>query len=208
MLKLFSATGSCSLASHIVLEEAGADYELINVNLKDGEQRTPEYLAINPKGRAPALFVPGRGVLTENPVILGYVAQTHPEARLAPNDDSFAFGDMQAFNMFLAATVHPAFAHLVRPGRYADGAVAAAAMKAKAPVALAEHFSLIEDKLADGRTWLHGDDYTVSDGYLFVFTRWLEGSFPELTDRFPETIGHRERVGARPAVGRALAAAG
>lgn len=205
MLKLFTAPGSCALASHIALEEAGADYEAVSLSLKDGDQRTPDYLAVNPKGRVPALVVPGRGVLTENPVILGYVAQTHPQARLAPNDDSFAFGEMQAFNIFLCATVHPAFAHVFRPYRYADGEEAAAAMKAKAPVALAEHFSLIEDRLADGRPWVHGGDYTVSDGYLLVFTRWLERGFAEVAARFPETIAHRKRVQERPAVRRVLA---
>jgi glutathione S-transferase len=204
MLKLFSATGSCSLASHIALEEADADYELVSINLKDGDQRKPDYLALNPKGRVPAL-VTERGILTENPAILAYVAQTHPQARLAPLGDDFAFADMQAFNMFLAATVHPAFAHVFRPGRYADGEAAAAAMKAKAPEALSEHFSLIEEKLSDGRPWVHGDAFTVSDGYLLVFSRWLERSFPELAARFPETISHRERVGGRLAVGRVLA---
>jgi glutathione S-transferase len=206
MLKLFTAPGSCALASHIALEEAGADYQTINMSLKDGDQRKPEFLAVNPKGRVPAL-VTDRGILTENPVILGYIAQTYPDAGLAPVTDSFAFGDMQAFNIFLAATVHPAFAHVYRPYRYADGEAAHAAMKAKAPDALAEHFSLIEQKLADGRPWVHGDHYWVSDGYLIVFTRWLERSFPEVAARFPETIGHRRRVEARPATRRVLASA-
>jgi glutathione S-transferase len=205
MLKLYSARGSCGLASHIALEEAGADYDLVLISLKDGDQRQPDYLALNPKGRVPALLT-DRGVLTENPMIMGYVAQTYPEAELAPVGDRFAFGDMQAFNMFLAATVHPAFAHVYRPYRYADGEQAAAAMRAKAPEALAEHFSLIETKLADGRPWVHGDAYTVSDGYLLIFTRWLERSFPEVAARFPETIAHRQRTAARPAVRRAMEA--
>jgi glutathione S-transferase len=92
MLKLFSATGSCSLASHIALEEAGADYELVKISLKNGDQRRPDYLALNPKGRVPAL-VTDRGILTENVAILAYVARTYPEAGLAPLDDEFAFAD-------------------------------------------------------------------------------------------------------------------
>lgn len=204
-LKLFYASGTCALAAHIALEEAGADYEAVRISLRDGDQRKPDYLALNPKGRVPALVVPGRGVLTENPVILGYVAQIHPEAGLAPKDDSFAFGDMQAFNIFLCATVHPAFAHAWRPYRYADGEDAAAAMKAKAPEALAEHFSLIEERFADARPWTHGDRYWVSDGYLMVFTRWLERSFPAVAARFPKTTAHRQRVEQRPAVQRVLA---
>ena len=204
-VKLFYAPGSCALAAHIALEEAGADYEAVRISLKDGDQHKPGFLAVNPKGRVPALVVPGRGVLTENPVILGYVAQTHPAARLAPNEDSFAFGDMQAFNLFLCATVHPAFAHATRPYRYADGEDAHAAMKAKAPVALAEHFSLIEERFSDGRRFTHGDDYWVSDSYLFVFACWLERRYPEVAARFPKTISHRRRVEERPAVARVLA---
>ncbi|MCQ8856631.1 glutathione S-transferase N-terminal domain-containing protein, partial [Escherichia coli] len=86
----FYAPGACSLASHIALEEAGADYEAIKLDFSQGEQRRPEYLKINPKGRVPVL-VTDKGVLTESPVILGYIAQTHPDANLANNDDSYAF---------------------------------------------------------------------------------------------------------------------
>ena len=159
------------LASHIALEEAGANYEAVKVDFASGEQRKPEYLAINPKGRVPAL-VTDRGVLTENPVILGYVAETYKDAKLAPTDDSFAFGSMQAFNLFIGSTLHPAFAHVFRASRYADGEEAQAAVRAKALEAIGEYFALIEERLSDGRTWVHGDDYTVSDPYLFVMTRW------------------------------------
>ena len=97
MLKLFYAPGSCALASHIALEEAGAKYGAVRVDLRAKDQRKPEYLAINPKGRVPAL-VTDKGVLTENPAILAFVAQSFPEARLAPLDDAFAFARVQAFN--------------------------------------------------------------------------------------------------------------
>ena len=205
MLKLFFAPGACSLASHIALVEAAADFELARVDLRSGGQRRPEYLAVNPKGRVPALLT-DRGILTETPAILAYVAQVFPDAGLAPNDDAFAFADMQAFNVFLAATVHPAFAHAFRPERYADGEEAAKAMRAKVPQALAEAFSLIEAKLADGRPFVHGDRYTVSDPYLFVFERWLDGrGLGRLAD-FPKAEAHHARVSDRPPVRAALAA--
>lgn len=107
MLKLYYSPGACAMASHIALEEAGADYQAIRIDLKAGEQKTPEYLKINPAGVTPAL-VTDEGVLTENLVIMGYVAQTHPEAKLADNESSFHFGKMQAFNGFLGASLHPA----------------------------------------------------------------------------------------------------
>src|SRR6266404_6887852 len=100
MLKLFYGPNACSLSTHIALAEAGAQFEAIRLDLKAGDQRKPEYLAVNPKGRVPALATP-RGVLTETPAILAFVAQSFPDARLAPLDDPFAFAEAQAFNSYL-----------------------------------------------------------------------------------------------------------
>ena len=86
MLKLFYSPNSCALASHIALQEAGADYETVRLDFRANEQRKPEYLAINPKGRVPALAT-DRGILTETPAILAFIAQSFPQARLAPLDD-------------------------------------------------------------------------------------------------------------------------
>src|SRR5215218_5886186 len=81
MFKLYYAPGTCARASHIALEEAGAAYAAERLDFKNSQQTTPQYLAINPKGRVPAL-VTDRGVLTENPAILTFVAQSAPQARL------------------------------------------------------------------------------------------------------------------------------
>jgi glutathione S-transferase len=205
MLKLYYAPGACSLASHIVLEEAKAPYTAQRVDLKNGEQRSPEYLKINPKGRVPALATE-RGILTESPVILGYIAQEFPAAKLADNDDSFTFGDMQAFNLFLTATVHVAFAHVFRPTRYGDGDAVAAAMRAKASASLDESFALIDRKMSDGRPYVHGDRYTISDPYLLVFSRWLDRADLGPVDKFERVAAHRKRIEARPAVQKVLAA--
>ena len=204
MLTLFYFPGACSLASHIALEEAGADYQAVRVDLKIGEQNRPEYRKLNPKGRVPALATE-RGVLTESPVILGYIAQTHPDAKLAPHDDAFAFGDMQAFNMFLATSVHVAFAHAFRPERYVKGEAGVAAAKAKVPEALDEYFNQIEERFADGRPFVHGESYTVSDPYLYVFARWLERDGLCDPARYPRVAAHRQRLDARPAVRKVLA---
>jgi glutathione S-transferase len=205
MLKLFYAPGACSLAPHIALEEAGSDYEVESVSLRTGDQRSPAYLAINPKGRVPALLT-DRGILTENPAILGYIAASFPKAALAANDDIFALADMQAFNIFLASTVHVAYAHAFRPERYGDGEGAARAMRAKAPEALASAFALIEEKLADDRPFVHGERYTVSDPYLFVFEGWLNGRGLGRLEDFPSVAAHYGRIKDRPAVQKVLAA--
>jgi glutathione S-transferase len=202
MLKLFYALGSCSLASHIALEEAGADYELVAMSTKDGDQRTPQYLAINPKGRVPAL-VTDRGVLTETPAILAYVAQTYPAARLAPLDDPFAFAEAQAFNSYLCSTVHVAHAHKHRGYRWADDPAALAEMTRKVPETEAACFQLIEDELFKG-PWVMGEAYSVCDGYLFTLAGWLEGDGIDLR-RFPRVHDHNVRMRERPAVRKVLA---
>ena len=204
MIKLHHAPGSCSLAPLIALEEAGADFEIEWVDLTQGGQRAPQYLAINPKGRVPAL-VTERGVLTECPAILAYVAQRWPEARLAPVDDPWAFAQMQAFNVFLTSSVHVAWAHISRPGRYADGEAAAAAMAAKSREALPAFFALIEDGLKDGRPWVIGDAYSVADPYLMMFTGWVARRGLVDMAAVPGVAAHHDRAMQRPAVERALA---
>jgi glutathione S-transferase len=205
MLKLYYAPNACSLASHIALEDCGAAYETVRLNLKAGDQDAPAYRALNPKGRVPTL-VTDNGVLTESAVILGFIAHDFPN--LAKPGGFFAFSQMQDFNIFLASSVHIAFAHLFRPGRFGDGEVAAAAMRTKLPEALGELFGLVEAQLADGRPWVHGEHYTVSDPYLFVFARWLERDGAGGSARFPLTRAHRSRMNERPAVQKVLAAEG
>ena len=163
MLKLFYAPNACSLAPHIALNEAGAEYEAVKVDTAHGEQRSAAYLAINPKARVPSL-VTDRGILTEVPVLLGFIARNFPKAELAPLD-GFDFFQMQSFNTYLASTIHITFAHIFRPERYADSDAAKADMRAKAPKSLIEQFQLVEERLSDGRDWVLGDKYSVSDPY-------------------------------------------
>ena len=204
MITLHHAPGACSLAPLIALEEAGAEFEVAWVDLAHGAQRERQYLAINPKGRVPAL-VTDRGVLTECPAILAYVAQRWPEARLAPLDDPWAFAQMQAFNVFLTSSVHVAWAHIRRPERYADGEAAAAAMAAKSREALPAFFAMIEAGLQDGRPWVLGDAYSVADPYLMVFTGWVADRGLVDMAAVPYVAVHHARAIERPAVKRALA---
>ncbi|MEO8115122.1 MAG: glutathione S-transferase family protein, partial [Phenylobacterium sp.] len=178
------------------------DYQAVRINVRAGDQRKPEYLALNPKGRVPAL-VTDHGVLTENPAILAYIAQTHPEARLAPLDDPFAFAQAQAFNSYLASTVHVAHAHRHRGYRWADDEAAWASMTRKVPQSVGEAFQLIEDGMLRG-PWVLGEAYSVCDGYLFTLADWLEGDGVDLAS-LPRVLDHRERVRARPAVRKVLA---
>ena len=119
MYKLYYATGTCALASHIALEEAGADYSAVRLDFKANQQQSPDYLKVNPKGRVPAL-VTDKGIITETPAILAFIAQSFPKAKLAPLDDPFAFAQVQSFNSYLCATVHVAHAHKGRGYRWAS----------------------------------------------------------------------------------------
>jgi glutathione S-transferase len=203
MMKLYYATGTCALASHIALEEAGAEYSTVKLSFATNDQRSPEYLAINPKGRVPAL-VTDRGILTETPAMLAFVAQSFPKAKLAPIDDPFGFAEVQAFNNYLCSTVHINHAHRPRGTRWADDAAAVEAMKKKVPETMTDSFDLIENKMMKG-PWVMGDTYTVCDPYLFTIAGWLESDSVDIA-RFPKVKAHRERMAARPAVSRVLAA--
>lgn len=205
MLKLYTGRGTIGLACEIVLEEAGANYEVVRLDFAKDEQRQPGYLAINPKSRVPAL-VTDRGVITEAPAIVAYVAETHPAAKLAPLGDAFAMAQLQAFNTYLCSWVHPAAAHRHRGYRWADDPAAIADMRRKAPEVFAEAAALIEAEYLKG-PWVMGEAYTTADPYLYVVASWLPRDGVDMA-RFPRISEHFARVGARPAVSKVLARIG
>jgi len=202
MLRLHYSPHTCALASHIALEQAGAAYEAVRVDFARNEQRAPEYLAVNPKGRVPAL-VTERGVLTETPAILAFVCQSHPEAKLAPLDDPFAFAQVQAFNSYLCSTVHVAHAHRMRGYRWVDDPAAIAAMQRKVPQSVGDCFALIERELLRG-PWVMGERYGICDMYLFTLAQWLEADGVDLA-KLPRVLEHRKRMVADPVVRRVIA---
>jgi glutathione S-transferase len=203
MLTLYFTPATCALASHIALEQAGADYQAVCIDFSRNEQQSPDYLRVNPKGRVPAL-VTSRGTLTETPAILGFICQTHPQAGLAPLDDAFEMARMNSFNSYLCSTVHIAHAHKRRGSRWADDPAAIAAMQKKVPENMSACFELIEKEFFKG-PWVLGDQYTVSDMYLFTIAQWLEGDGVEV-EQFPQVAEHRRRMAADPVVSKVLAA--
>jgi glutathione S-transferase len=202
MLQLYYTPHTCALASHIALEEAGARYAATRIDFGREEQRSPAYLAVNPKGRVPAL-VTERGVLTETPAMLLYIAQVFPEARLAPLDDPFALGRVQAFNSYLCSTLHVAHAHRMRGYRWADEETSFADMRRKVPQSVGACYELIEKEMLGG-PWVMGETYTICDPYLFTLAQWMEGDGVDPA-RLPKVAAHRRRVSERPAVRKAVA---
>jgi glutathione S-transferase len=202
MLKLYYAPNTCALASHIALEEAGATYETVRLNFKADDQKKPEYLKINPKARVPALIT-DRGIITETPAILIYIAQSYPSARLAPFDDPFALAKVQAFNSYLCSTVHVAHAHRMRGARWTDDAAAIETMKKKVPQTVGDCFALIEREMFEG-PWVMGANYSVCDAYLFTLSQWLAGDGVDI-NKTPKIADHFKRMSERPAVRTAVA---
>ena len=202
MFKLYYAPATCALASHITLAEAGADYATEKIDFKVNQQNSPDYLKINPKGRVPAL-VTDRGILTETPAMLAYIAQSFPQAGLAPLDDPFAFAQVQSFNSYLCATLHVAHAHKLRGARWATEESSFADMKRMIPKSVGACFALIERNMLKG-PWVMGESYTICDPYLYTVALWLEGDGVDLAS-LPKVADHRKRMSERPAVQKVLA---
>ncbi len=203
MLIFYYAPDTCALASHIALEDAGAEYRLRRIDFDKKEQRSPDYLAVNPKGRVPAL-VATRGVLTETPAILAYVAQSYPAAQLAPLDDPFAFGQLQGFNSYICSTLHVAHAHRMRGYRWADEPEAIAAMRRKVPDSVSACYAYIEEQAFVG-PFVSGENYTIADPYLFTVAQWMEADGVDPA-QFPKVAAHREMMRQRKSVQTALRA--
>jgi glutathione S-transferase len=202
MLKLYFAPNTCALASHLALTHAGASFELVRVDFKSNEQSSPAYLAVNPKGRVPAL-VTQRGILTETPALLMFIAQMFPTSGLAPLDDPFELAQMNAFNSYLCSTVHVAHAHRMRGNRWADDVAALEAMRKKVPRSVGDSLAPIESEYLRG-PWVLGERLSASDYYLLTLSRWLEADGVDLKT-LPRILDHRRRMLSLPLVGQVIA---
>jgi len=206
VLKLYYSPGACSLAPHIVLEELGLPYQLVLASIPEGKTRTPEYLAMNPKGRVPVLVTEEGEVLTEAPAICWYLSQQSNHPLLFPHDKLAGARVLEWCNWLSGAVHAMSYGQIWRPFRFADDQDCHAAIQAKGRADVLEHYATIEGRLA-GRNWAVGNAYTYVDPCLTVFFRW--GNRIGLDMRaYPGWSAHAERVAARPAAQRALAREG
>jgi glutathione S-transferase len=181
MLTLYFAPGASSMAPHIALFETGAVFEGRPISFKRGENRTPDYLAINPLGQAPTLVVEGRP-LTEVAGILYYLARTYPRAALLP-DDAEGQAHVISWMSFIAATLHPARRQGLEHAR---------------------RIYAFADQRLGSRDWAVGDRYSIADIHLFrLFWRFLNSLDPP-AEEFPNLVRLHDRVLQRPAVQRTL----
>lgn len=199
-MKLFYSPGACSLAPHILLEELGVPYEPVLIATAKGQQLTPEYLAINPKGRVPALAIDDR-ILTEVTAILYYLAASYPEARLLP-DAGEPLARYLEWASWLTSEVHASnFAAHWRPGRFAADESVHSVIKEHALQTIQKSLSAIEARLQN-QGYALGDRYTLLDPYLLVFYRWGNRVGVNMAERFPHWTKIALRVFERPAVQR------
>ncbi len=200
MLTLYFSPGACSMASHIGLEETGTPYVEKPTLLAKGEQKTPEYLKVNPRGKVPALDVDGR-IIVENTAILTYLARQFPERNLLPADpveQARSIGMMAWFSN----TVHPSYQHHMRPERFAAGDAAIAAVKEMGKKNFWANLQEI-DKLLEGKDWMVANQYTVTDPYALVFYGWgVRSDFP--MKELGAYTAFKDRMLTRPAVRRVL----
>lgn len=202
MIRLYYSQGACSLAPHILLEELDAPYELELVSVTEGKAQSPEFLAINPKGRVPVLKI-GGSFLTEAPAILVYMSLMHPGRRLLPSDPLGHFRCLEWLN-WLSGTVHAVgYGQLWRPQRFINDGAQHERISAKGRENIIDSYRHVE-KLLTRRTWGVGERYTCVDPYLLVFYLWGSAIGLNMGKECPSWSAHAARVLERDAVQRAI----
>ena len=199
-MKLYYIAQSCALASHIAASEAGIPLDVVEVDLASKKTAVgADFLAINPKGYAPALELDDGQVLTESAAILQYLADLKPHARLAPPNGTLARVRLQEALNYIATELHRSYGPLFNPAT-------PAAIREERVANLRRHYGLLERQLAS-HTFLLGDEFSVADAYLYAITRWAEVVKLDLSD-YPHLQAFQKSVGARPKVQEALQAEG
>lgn len=202
-MKLYFMPGACSMAAHIVVEEAHALDEITPTLVRRGENRAAAYLAVNPRGFVPTLEL-ADGILTEAVAVLLYLARRYPKASLLPEAGTVSEARVLEWLAWLSSTVHVAYACLWRPERFTPDDAAGQALVGYARDRIAACNDEIELRMADGRRFAVGTGYTLADPYLLVFFRWANRIGLDAPTAYPAWTAWAKIVGERPAVARVL----
>lgn len=200
MITLYYSPGACSLAPHIALEEAGADFATQRVGLAEGDNWKPDYLAVNPRGYVPALEVDGE-VITENIAVLTYIASRFPETHLLPFDEPLALARVLQQMAFLSASLHIAYAQYWRAQRFTPDESVHRQIIEGGRLRILGYYGEIDERLAKS-AYLAGERVTLADPYVLVFFRW--GNRIGLDMNYRHWAAHSRKMLERPAVQRAL----
>lgn len=198
VLKLYYMPGACSLATHILLREAGLPVELERVGRDKKTEHGENFLDVTPKGYVPALRMEDGDILTENIVVHNYIADLRPNAKLAPPHGSKPRLRQDELAVFISTEIHKTYGPMFNPATNEE-------TRQQQRNKLADRYAFIENILSDGRSYLTGENFATVDAYLFTVTRWADGQKVDLS-KFPKVLAFQKRVGERPAVKAALEA--
>jgi glutathione S-transferase len=200
-LKLYYAPGACSFVTHAMLELSGAAFEPISVKLHKGEQRSAEYLALNPRGQVPVL-VDGGEVLTQIVAILLHLDAQLPEAGILPAA-GIARSRALSTLAWMNNTVHPTFTHVFMPQKFTDDESAQKAIRGFALKAYRDLLGELEALAVKATPWLAGEQPTALDAYALTLLRW--GGYAEIDPTtLPALWELAQRFAALPAVARVV----
>lgn len=199
-MDLYYSPGACSMAPHIALSELEIKYNLSKLNLKEGEQKKPEYLKVNPKGYVPALRLDNGEVLTEAPVILQYLADQKPEKKLIPAMNTKERYKAMEWLNFVTTEMHKGFGGYFALPRLSEST--AKEVRGFWDGRMKERMNYVSDHLSKNQFFM-GDTFTVVDIYAFTVLNWHKMIQFDLSP-WPSILGFMERVGSRPSVQAAL----
>ncbi|MBC5763663.1 glutathione S-transferase family protein [Ramlibacter albus] len=204
-LKLYYAPGACSFVPHVLLELSGAPFEPVLVKLHKGEQRTPEYLAINPRGQVPVLADGGENI-NQIVAIVCYLDAKFPQHGFLPRDGLARAKGMELL-CWMNNTVHPTFTHVFRPSTFAGEEAAQADVKAfnarRYAGLLGELDAIVAGAAAKGQAWLTGDKPGAVDAYALTLCRWSGFAGLDPTT-FTALWAHVQKLAAHPAAARVI----
>jgi glutathione S-transferase len=195
MYKIYGWKLSGSLATEAALKEAGADYEIIPVNIKEGEQHEAEYGRINPRRQVPALALPDGSVMTEGAAILLHIADAHPQSRLAPPPGSSERAQHDRWLFFFAVNVYEGELRKLNPQNYVTSADCAEAVKTVADSYVEMHYRIFEEALGEG-PYTFADTFTALDIYVWMLAQWMPPEW--LAEVCPKINRLVESAKARP----------
>jgi len=207
MYKLYWAAGTAALAPQAILEEVGAPYEIVELDLGKQEHRRPEYLGLNPAGLVPTLVTDDGQVLTESAAITVGLCERHPEAGLIPEPGDPARGTFLRWLFYQTNNVQEAYKRFYFPGRFSTDSADAPRIKEQAASDLAARWRIVEDRLADPGPWLLGGRFSAADIYLVMLATWFEPK-EDLLEMCPNVGRCFAQAARRPALRRTLEASG
>lgn len=202
--KLYHADGSAAMGVRTLLEEVGANYELIQTTIDMDKPRPPEQLALNPNGWVPVLIW-GDKAMYECAAITVFLCDRYPEFGLAPRVDEDDRGIFLQTLVYFSSSVQNAFQLNYYPERFADTAAEEPSAMARGNRRLRETWGIVDDQIGD-QQWILGDRFSAADIYLFMLTTWLapERGHPEVSD-FPNVHRIARQVAQRPSVQKVYA---